>query len=241
MRGSFTRSRPRRRWSPGDERVGDAREKRRPSRCGRSCRGCCRGRGAPAARTRRRRAKRLLVRSRRARCTVSAGKSASSAAADASRHLAADVDRHVARLLAAGGPGAQQVARLARVARAQLDERARPDIRAQRDRVRREQRVLGAREIVLRLARDGLEQRAALGVVEVAAREPARRVAQPADDRLRERRARQLAVTQLVARHARTASRMAAPTSASVRDVWRGKIVCTDPAPSFGQRGTMCT
>src|SRR5262249_19491495 len=139
------------------------------------------------------------------------------------------------------GPGAQQVAGLARAARAQLDERARAHGSPQCGRVRREQRVLGPGEIVLWLPRDGLEESAPLRIVQVAAREPARCVAQPAYDRLRERGPRERAVAEVVLRHSLVAFRMAAPTSVRARDVRRGKMVCTEPAPSFGQRGTMCT
>src|SRR5262249_17295964 len=38
-----------------------------------------------------------------------------------------------------------------------------------------------------------------------------------------------------------TATRIAAPTSGSARYAFRGKIVWMLPAPSFFQRGTMCT
>src|SRR5205823_13361483 len=84
----------------------------------------------------------------------------------------ADVDRHVAP----ARPRAQQVARLERAARAELDDRRRGGRATDLGRVLGEQRRLGARLVVLGLLADALEDLAAAVVVEPAAVEPARLV-----------------------------------------------------------------
>src|SRR5262249_48146207 len=106
-----------------------------------------------------------------------------------------------ARRLVARGPCPQQVAGLAGIARPELDHRAGTDLRTERCRMPCQQRVLRAGQIVFGLPRDRLEEGAALGIVEIATREPARIVAQTAYDRLRERRPRQRAVGEVVVAH----------------------------------------
>src|SRR4030095_5438925 len=86
----------------------------------------------------------------------------------------------------------QQMARLDRAERAELDQRGTPGEAADGGRMLGEQRRLGARLVVLGLLADTLEDLAPLRVVEIAAVEPARMVGQPAHDRLRERIARLL-------------------------------------------------
>src|SRR6266704_5704686 len=78
------------------------------------------------------------------------------------------------------------MARLARAARAQLDERRRAGRAPDLARVLGEQRRLGARLVVLGLLADALEDLAAAIVVEPAAVEPARMVGEAPHDRLRE-------------------------------------------------------
>ena len=85
---------------------------------------------------------------------------------------------------------------------------------------------------------------AALGVVEVAAGQPARdRRSARARPSVRRPCAGERAIAELVVRHS---VRAAFPdgrgdVGAGGATVWRGKMVCTVPAPSSGQRGTMCT
>src|SRR5262245_31907627 len=78
------------------------------------------------------------------------------------------------------------MARLDGAAGAELDQRRRAGQPADLSRMRREQRGLGARLVVLRLLADALEDVAAHRVVEVPAVEPARVVREPAHDRLGE-------------------------------------------------------
>src|SRR5262245_25446070 len=99
--------------------------------------------------------------------------------------------------------------------------------------MRVQQRVLGACEVVLRQLRDALEEPAPLGVVEVTTRQPAGRLAEPANDRLREGRPGDVAHS--------SAFRISLPTSAIGRRDPALKIVCTLPAPSPAARGTMWT
>src|SRR5207237_3452660 len=94
-----------------------------------------------------------------------------------------DVDRHVARV----APRAQQVPRLDRAARPELDERPRAGEPADFRGVLGEERRLRARLVVLRLLADVLEDVAPRVVVEPTTVEPARVVGERADDRLCER------------------------------------------------------
>src|SRR5262245_31359234 len=101
--------------------------------------------------------------------------------AAAREDLAAHVDRDVAGARVACGPGAEQVARLRRAARAQLDERRCGNEPADVASVVREERRLGTRLVVLRLLADALEQLAADRIVEIAAVEPPRMVREATD------------------------------------------------------------